>query len=436
MSSSSNAAELSSLSSGNVWVVDGANSRVGVNTTSPSTTLDVIGIVSATSFQGDGSALTGISGGLADVVDDPSPQLGGNLDLNNKKITGTGGIDVTAGGINAVGVVTSTKLHVGVGTGVYNEDLVVQGDARITGILTIGTASITLDPINKELTGINDIVVGSGASLSLAPLLNNSGSMVVDYTKLILKNVNPNLIGAYSRRVGFVIWWAYPYTNQSRFLTANNYYYFLHEDDNSKIIIYSILNHYWWAIHSSGSDFSSPQNNGVISPVTNYALITPGTQSYDSTYKLYPSSGSQVEYPTTVVDQKSSLGAADASSIIVSGNANVSGILTASVLDRTHTSITSGIVTTLVSNNYYSVDTSSGIVTAYLPQSPSQGDYIVISDNSGSFGINTCFIVANQSATGPATYIQGSTTNLEADVQYATASLTYTGFSTTGWLIK
>jgi hypothetical protein len=429
MSSSSNAAELSSLSSGNVWVVDGANSRVGVNTTSPSTTLDVIGIVSATSFQGDGSALTGISGGLADVVDDPSPQLGGNLDLNNKKITGTGGIDV-------VGVVSATKLHVGVGTGVYTEDLVVQGDARITGILTIGTGSITIDPLNKEITGINDIVVGSGASLSLAPLLNNKGSFVVDYSKVIIKGYNPNLTGTYNRNVGFVLWWAYPYTNQSRFLSANNYYYFLHESDNSKILIYSIINNYWWAIYSNGSDFSSPQNNGVISPVTNYALITPGTQSYDNTYKLYPSSGSQIEYPTTVVGRETSLGVADASSIIVSGNANVSGILTASVLDRTHTTITSGIVTTLVSNNYYSADTSSGIITAYLPQNPSQGDYIVISDNSGSFGINTCFIVANQSATGPATYIQGSTTNLEADVQYATASLTYTGFSTTGWLIK
>ena len=42
----------------------------------------------------DGSALTGISGGggLADLVDDTTPQLGGNLDLNNFDITGTGNI--------------------------------------------------------------------------------------------------------------------------------------------------------------------------------------------------------------------------------------------------------------------------------------------------------------------------------------------------------
>lgn len=35
------------------------------------------------------------SGGLADVVDDTTPQLGGNLDLNSNNITGTGNINIT-----------------------------------------------------------------------------------------------------------------------------------------------------------------------------------------------------------------------------------------------------------------------------------------------------------------------------------------------------
>ena len=41
----------------------------------------------------------------------------------------------------SVGVVTSTKLHIDpVGSGVtFNEDLVVVGDARVTGILSIGS---------------------------------------------------------------------------------------------------------------------------------------------------------------------------------------------------------------------------------------------------------------------------------------------------------
>jgi hypothetical protein len=41
------------------------------------------GVLTATSFAGDGSNLTGVGG---DVVDDTSPQLGGNLDVNSKNI--------------------------------------------------------------------------------------------------------------------------------------------------------------------------------------------------------------------------------------------------------------------------------------------------------------------------------------------------------------
>ena len=58
----------------------------------------------------------------------------------------------------SVGVVTATQIRVGTTT--FTEDLVVQGNARITGILTIGTASITVDGDNTE------IHVGSGVTLS------------------------------------------------------------------------------------------------------------------------------------------------------------------------------------------------------------------------------------------------------------------------------
>ena len=45
------------------------------------------------------------SGGISNVVEDTTPQLGGNLDLNSKDITGTGNISIT-GGFNATGVST------------------------------------------------------------------------------------------------------------------------------------------------------------------------------------------------------------------------------------------------------------------------------------------------------------------------------------------
>ena len=63
----------------------------------------VTGICTATSFSGDGSALTGISAS-ADVVSDTSPQLGGNLDVNGKDIVSTsnGDIDLAPNGTGAV----------------------------------------------------------------------------------------------------------------------------------------------------------------------------------------------------------------------------------------------------------------------------------------------------------------------------------------------
>jgi len=71
------------------------------------------------------------------------------------------------GDVFATGVSTSTKVHVGVDTGVYGEDLVVTGDARVTGILTIGTGSITLDPTAKQLRGLEEIVIGIANTITI-----------------------------------------------------------------------------------------------------------------------------------------------------------------------------------------------------------------------------------------------------------------------------
>ncbi len=47
--------------------------------------------------------------GLSDVVSDTTPQLGGNLDLNSRNITGTGNINIT-GTINASGIITGSSF--------------------------------------------------------------------------------------------------------------------------------------------------------------------------------------------------------------------------------------------------------------------------------------------------------------------------------------
>jgi len=71
------------------------------------------------------------------------------------------------GDVFATGITTSTKVHVGVDTGVYDEDLVVTGNARVTGILTIGTGSIVLDPTAKQLRGLEEIVIGIANTITI-----------------------------------------------------------------------------------------------------------------------------------------------------------------------------------------------------------------------------------------------------------------------------
>ena len=58
-------------------------------------TLDSNGHVTAIAVA---TASEGGGGGIGNVVEDTTPQLGGNLDLNSKDITGTGDIDVTGSG--------------------------------------------------------------------------------------------------------------------------------------------------------------------------------------------------------------------------------------------------------------------------------------------------------------------------------------------------
>jgi hypothetical protein len=59
----SNAVTLANIPSGDTFTVDGVNNRVGINSTIPTEALTVVGVVSATSFFGDGSDLSGITAG-------------------------------------------------------------------------------------------------------------------------------------------------------------------------------------------------------------------------------------------------------------------------------------------------------------------------------------------------------------------------------------
>ena len=127
----------------------------------------------------------------------------GVLTATNAFITGdlnvTGDLvydEVTGRNINISGVGTVTKLHVGVATDA-TEDLVVTGDARITGILTVGTGSVTINGNTNDVSGVGIVsatsLVGNVTGNVTGNATGLSGSPDITVT-----NVNAGIISATS----------------------------------------------------------------------------------------------------------------------------------------------------------------------------------------------------------------------------------------------
>lgn len=165
---------------GGVGISTAQNVVVGSAVTINSTGIDVTGIVTATSFSGDGSNLTNTgstlsaaSGSQRVVV---TTQTSGTMtasatdgDLTydaNSDTLNTANLHVT--GISTLGTTNGIgKVTIGIGT----TALLVEGNARVTGILTVGSSSITLDG------GSDSITVGSGATITGSGNVNVSGTI-------------------------------------------------------------------------------------------------------------------------------------------------------------------------------------------------------------------------------------------------------------------
>ena len=96
------------------------------------------GTITATAFIGDGSSLTGV---VADLVNDTTPQLGGDLDLNSSDITGTGNVSIT-GTVTATGDITAASFN---GGGFGNRNLIINPSGAINqrgGSSTINAYSV------------------------------------------------------------------------------------------------------------------------------------------------------------------------------------------------------------------------------------------------------------------------------------------------------
>ena len=108
---------------------------------------------------------------INNVVEDTTPQLGGNLDLNSKNITGTGDINIT-GNVTVSGYLAGPANFVidPAGVGDNTGKVVIAGDLQVDGTqTTINSTTLDVDDIN--------ITVAKGAVNSS---LANGGGLIVD----------------------------------------------------------------------------------------------------------------------------------------------------------------------------------------------------------------------------------------------------------------
>ena len=136
------ARDLARFANANAISVD-ANLNVGIGSTTPDAKLDIVGIVSATSFFGDGANITGISSVSFATT---SFGLSGTPNIIVGVLTATSAVvgsavTINSSGINVVGVITATTLKVGTGVtinaGIISaSDFIDDGTNLLTAINT------------------------------------------------------------------------------------------------------------------------------------------------------------------------------------------------------------------------------------------------------------------------------------------------------------
>ena len=156
------------------YALNAKDGKVGVGTTARSDLLHVEGNAKFTGNVSVGGTLT-----YEDVTNVDSIGL----------VTARTGINVLAGGVDVNGISTFTTgigtVHIGTG----NTALIVRGDARVTGILTVGESSVTIDgdnnTINVGLVTITNsqVVLGDNVTINAGATGINSAPNILYVAK-------------------------------------------------------------------------------------------------------------------------------------------------------------------------------------------------------------------------------------------------------------
>ena len=157
-------------------------------------------------YAGDGTTVGGrIVSGINNVLEDITPQLGGNLDINNKDILGTGNINVT-GNVIANNFIGDYKGSI---VGDDSSVLVDAVNNKITGIVDTTSITATSVVVNGTLSAtalqgpLTGAVTGdasgnhsgtfSGGITATGTLDGDlTGSVFADDSTLIVDGINKN----------------------------------------------------------------------------------------------------------------------------------------------------------------------------------------------------------------------------------------------------
>ena len=152
------ARSLSKLSNPATFTVDTDN-NVGVNSTSPVEKLNVVGVVSATSFFGDGTGLTGVAS-TDNIITGTAATFNSVVKVGTGiTLDATSGI-VTATGVNVTGVVTATTFLGNVTGNVTGNATGLSGTPditvrNVTGVAATFTGVLTYEDVtNVDSIGI------------------------------------------------------------------------------------------------------------------------------------------------------------------------------------------------------------------------------------------------------------------------------------------
>ena len=166
------------------------------------TVVGTAGSISSLDFSGSSGlsviASTGAAGVatvavLAELVSDTSPQLGGNLDLLNKSITGTGHLDIT-GNTKATGISTALQFKTGT-SNLHNVGIEIAGvnvlgaDTPIGAGATIFNSGDVVGKAGAEFQGIVTATSFVGDGLNLT----NTGSALSEPSSGTHRLVTTNL---------------------------------------------------------------------------------------------------------------------------------------------------------------------------------------------------------------------------------------------------